>query len=95
MYLNYFYPRIFSFIFFLVVFRNHPVRLFFQMSCKCNSSLKDEPILMKLYTVEDMNKNKPCRKYLKNKPDQNYLKDELGRNYLKDKPGRNYLKGDI
>jgi len=33
------------------VYRNHPVRLSVLMSCKYNSSLTDEQIQIKLYTV--------------------------------------------
>jgi len=38
--------------FFVRVSRNHHVRLSVKMSCKCNSSLTEESILIKLYTGE-------------------------------------------
>jgi len=33
------------------IYRNHPVDLSVNIYCKLNSSLMNEPILMKLYTV--------------------------------------------
>ena len=55
------------------VYRNQPVPLPVQLSCKCNSSLTDQPILMKLYTVTvfDM---RICRK--EDNPGPNYFKGD-------------------
>jgi len=42
------------------------------MTCKCNSSLMDEPILMKLYTVAVYN----LRVYMKDNPGPNFFKGD-------------------
>jgi len=58
---------------FRLVNRNHPVCPSVQMSCSQNSSLTDEPVLMKHYIVA-VNNLRMCMK--ENNPSPNYFKGD-------------------